>query len=65
MPNTLSAELPVPLLTTTTTEEEAANLLATGKVRPAGFVAWMKAKNGNGVRSWHPTPSESLGEGVC
>jgi hypothetical protein len=51
-----TATAPAPLLTAVTTEEEAANLLATGKVKPADFVTWMRAKNGSANRSWHPSP---------
>jgi len=44
------------LLTAATTEEEAANLLATGKVKPAEFVSWMKSRNGGASKNWHPNP---------
>jgi hypothetical protein len=53
---TETATVPAPLLTATTTEEAAANLLATGKVKPADFVLWMRAKNGTANRGWHPVP---------
>ena len=56
MSTTLTADAPMPLLTSSTSEEEAANLLATGKVKPADFVTWMKAKNGGSSKAWHPTP---------
>ena len=56
MSTTLTPDPPAPLLTAATTEEEAANLLATGKVRPAEFVTWMKAKKGGSNKGWHPTP---------
>ncbi len=51
-----TATAAAPLLTTVTTEEEAANLLATGKVKPQDFVTWMRSKNGAANRGWHPNP---------
>ena len=53
---TLAPGTPAPILNSATTEEEAANLLATGKVPPSAFVAWMKSRNGKSGGGWHPNP---------